>query len=78
MVGVHWYGATGCSREPSGDDRELSYTDEMMWPEIVATGGELAKRVVARKARSNDVCLALKKRVRVRGGRYGFWHGDDG
>lgn len=73
------YGATGCSCEPSGDDQALAYTDEMR-PEIMATGvgGGLAKRVVARKARSNDVCLALKKRVRVRGGRYGFWHGDDG
>ncbi|KYM83142.1 hypothetical protein ALC53_06409 [Atta colombica] len=69
LVGVHWYGATGCSREPSGDDREPSYTDEM-WPEIVATGGGLAKRVVARKARSNDVCLALKKRIRVRGSAF--------
>lgn len=38
----------------------------------------LAERVVARKARSNDVCLALKERVRVRGGRYGFWHENDG
>lgn len=49
-------------------------------PEIEARGGEsgLAKRVVARKARSNDVCLALKERVRVGGGRYGFWHEDDG
>lgn len=61
-------GATGCSREPSGD-REPSCTDEVR-PEIVARGGGgggLAKRVVARKARSNDVCLALKERVCVGG-----------
>jgi len=37
----------------------------------------LAERVVARKARSNDVCLVLKETFRVRGRRYGFWHGDD-
>lgn len=40
----------------------------------------VGKGSVSRKARSNDVCLALKKRDRVVGGegRYGFWHGDDG
>jgi len=37
----------------------------------------LAERVVARKARSNDVCLVLKETFRVRDRRYGFWHGDD-
>jgi len=40
----------------------------------------VGKGSVSRKARSNDVCLALKKRDRVAegGGRYGFWHGYDG
>lgn len=27
-----------------------------------------------RKAKSNDVYLALKERDRVGGGKYGFWH----
>lgn len=61
-------GATGCSREPSGDPRTIVYRrrcGQRSWAR--GGGGGLAKRVVARKARSNDVCLALKERVCVGG-----------